>query len=165
MVGIELQKAGAQLVAAAHVRDERVDRRAARGAGLCRMGKPRRVPADHLLQSRDEALRVLVDANDRAGGRLDLRACDVFFATAWWTANLAHDLIADQRIFFGREPPLVYLIQDDEPYFYGWSSKHALAEAAYHKGANTLAIINSEELFETMVANTSCAMRRSFPIG
>jgi hypothetical protein len=46
MVGIELQKAGARLVAAAHVRDERVDRRAARGAGLCRMGKPRRVPAD-----------------------------------------------------------------------------------------------------------------------
>jgi hypothetical protein len=108
--------------------------------------------AQPFFQSRDEALRVLVDANDRAGGRLDLRACDVFFATAWWTANLAHDLIADQKIFFGREPPLIYLIQDDEPYFYGWSSKHPLAEAAYHKGANTLAIINSEELFETMVA-------------
>jgi len=121
--------------------------------------------AQPFFQSRDEALRVLVDANDRAGGRLDLRACDVFFATAWWTANLAHDLIADQKIFFGREPPLIYLIQDDEPYFYGWSSKHPLAEAAYHKGANTLAIINSEELSRPWSRNTSCAMRRSFPIG
>ena len=104
------------------------------------------------LQSRDEASRVLVDANDRTGGRLDLRAGDVFFATAWWTANLAHELMADQKVFFGRRSPLVYLIQDDEPYFYGWSSKYALAEAAYHKGENTLAIINSEELFETITA-------------
>jgi hypothetical protein len=104
------------------------------------------------FQSRDDLSRVLVDANDRTGGRLDLRAGDVFVATAWWTANLAHELIADQKVFFGKAPPLVYLIQDDEPYFYGWSSKHALAEAAYHKGANTLAIINSEELFETMIA-------------
>jgi hypothetical protein len=108
--------------------------------------------AQPFFQSRDEARRVLVDANDRTGGRLDLRAGDVFLATAWWTANLAHELIADQQVFFGKAPPLVYLIQDDEPYFYGWSSKYALAETAYHKGANTLAIINSEELFETMVA-------------
>jgi hypothetical protein len=104
------------------------------------------------FQSRDDLPRVLVDANDRTGGRLDLRAGDVFLATAWWTANLAQELIADQKLFFGKAPPLVYLIQDDEPYFYGWSSKYALAEAAYHKGANTLAIINSEELFETMIA-------------
>jgi hypothetical protein len=108
--------------------------------------------AQPFFQSRDEAPRVLVDANDRSGGRLDLRAGDVFVATAWWTANLAHDLIADQNVFFGKAPPLIYLIQDDEPYFYGWSSKYALAEAAYHKGGNTLAIINSEELFETMIA-------------
>ncbi|MBV9066611.1 MAG: hypothetical protein JO004_12705, partial [Methylobacteriaceae bacterium] len=108
--------------------------------------------AQPFVQSRDEGSRVLVDANDRTGGRLDLRPGDVFLATAWWTANLAHELIADQRVFFGRESPLVYLIQDDEPYFYGWSSKYALAETAYHKGENTLAIINSEELFETMIA-------------
>jgi hypothetical protein len=108
--------------------------------------------AQPLFQSRDEAERVLVDANDRSGGRLDLRPRDIFFATAWWTANLAHDLIADQQTFFGKAPPLIYLIQDDEPYFYGWSSRYALAEMAYHKGANTLAIINSEELFETMIA-------------
>jgi hypothetical protein len=108
--------------------------------------------AQPFFQSRDEAPRVLVDANDRTGGRLDLRAGDVFLATAWWTANLAHELIADQKVFFGRESPLVYLIQDDEPYFYGWGSRYALAETAYHKGANTLAIINSEELFETMIA-------------
>ncbi|MEA2856245.1 MAG: hypothetical protein QOH98_566 [Methylobacteriaceae bacterium] len=108
--------------------------------------------AQPFSQSRDEAPRVLVDANDRTGGRLDLRAGDVFLATAWWTANLAHDLITDQKTFFNEAPPLIYLIQDDEPYFYGWSSRYALAEAAYHKGENTLAIINSEELFETMAA-------------
>jgi hypothetical protein len=61
--------------------------------------------AQPFFQSRDEALRVLVDANDRAGGRLDLRACDVFFATAWWTANLAHDLIADQKNFLRPRAP------------------------------------------------------------
>jgi hypothetical protein len=109
--------------------------------------------AQAFFQSRDEAPRVLVDANDRTGGRLDLRPGDVFLATAWWTANLAHELIADQKVFFGKARPLVYLIQDDEPHFYGWSSKYALAETAYHKGENTLAIINSEELFETMIAS------------
>ncbi|GAC1553175.1 MAG: hypothetical protein NVS2B5_11400 [Beijerinckiaceae bacterium] len=108
--------------------------------------------AQPFFQSRDEASRVLVDANDRDGGRLDLRSQDVFVATAWWTANLAHDLIADQRRFWSAATPLVYLIQDDEPHFYGWSSKYSLAETAYHKGLNTLAVINSEELFETMTA-------------
>ncbi|PWB82711.1 MAG: hypothetical protein C3F11_10540, partial [Methylocystaceae bacterium] len=104
------------------------------------------------MPSLDLASRTLVDANEREGGRLDLRSNDIFIATAWWTAGFALDLESDRRRRFGGASPLLYLIQDDEPYFYGWGSKSALAESTYRRGESTIAIINSEELFATMTA-------------
>ena len=51
--------------------------------------------------------------------------------------------------------PVVYLIQDYEPGFYSWSEHYALAEATYHRGDETLAIINSEELLGFMMQRYS----------
>ena len=97
----------------------------------------------------DRAANTVVDAFGRQG-RLDLRAGDMFIATAWWTADFAISLEKDRRRLFGGDLPFVYLIQDDEPYFYGWGSKFALAEATYRKSSNIRAVINSEELLATM---------------
>lgn len=102
--------------------------------------------------SLDLAARQLVDAHDRQLGRLDLRAGDAFVATAWWTACQAEDLGQAQRRYFGALAPLIYLVQDDEPYFYGWGSKYALARSTYDPGVADLLIINSEELYETFVS-------------
>lgn len=101
-------------------------------------------------QSLDEAKNCIVDAKERAGGRLDLRARDLFITTAWWTVDIARRLERDRSRAFGGARPFVYLIQDDEPYFDGWGSRHALAQSTYRHGAETIAVINSEELFASM---------------
>ena len=102
--------------------------------------------------SLDEERRVIVDASGREGGAIDLRAGDFFVATAWWTAHLAIEFDDERKRYFGKSLPFIYLIQDDEPYFYGWGSKFALAEATYHHADRTIAVINSEELFAEMTA-------------
>jgi hypothetical protein len=88
----------------------------------------------------------LVDASERFGGRLDVRAREVFIATAWWTANFARAFERERARFHGARRSFVYLIQDDEPFFYGWGSKFAMAEASY-SGHDFLAVVNSEELY------------------
>jgi hypothetical protein len=103
------------------------------------------------FQSLDLDEAQIIDATDRAG-RLNLRQHDIFLATAWWTARSALELGKDQNRFFGRQLPFVYILQDDEPYFYGWGSKWLLAESTYRHTENTIAIINSEELFTTMTS-------------
>lgn len=110
--------------------------------------------------SLDLGRRLLVDAYERDGGRLDLRADDIFIATAWWTALFALDLERDRARLFGRELPFVYLVQDDEPYFQGRSSRYALAEATYRHGDRTIAVINSEELYAVM--SEKYAFREAF---
>lgn len=100
----------------------------------------------------DREKRQIVDASERDGGRLNLRAGDVFIASAWWTARHIFDLESDRRRYFGGDLPFIYLIQDDEPYFYGWSTRFSLAESTYRRGARTLAIVNSEELFDDLSA-------------
>lgn len=110
--------------------------------------------------SHDEAARALVDASERGVGRLDLRDRDLFVATAWWTAGLIRDIERDRARFFGGARPFLYLVQDDEPYFYGWGSKFALAEATYRDAGDAIAVINSEELYAVMTAKY--AFRRAF---
>ncbi|MEN5103934.1 rhamnan synthesis F family protein [Brucella anthropi] len=90
--------------------------------------------------------RVVVDAHQRKQSYLDIRPNDVFVATAWWTALNAYRLHDFQKEFFGQAPKVVYLIQDFEPDFYGWSTRYALAESTYMRGEDTIALINSEEL-------------------
>ncbi len=104
------------------------------------------------LPSLDKETRVIVDASGREGGAIDLRAQDFFVATAWWTAKIAIEFDDDRKRYFGKSLPFLYLIQDEEPYFYGWGSKFALAEATYHHADRAIAVINSEELFSEMTA-------------
>jgi lipopolysaccharide biosynthesis protein len=79
---------------------------------------------------------------------LSLRGNDIFFSTAWWTADLSYRLIEAQKQFFSSAYEHLYLIQDYEPGFYTWSHRFALADATYRNPHKTIAIINSEELFE-----------------
>ena len=77
---------------------------------------------------------------------ISLRRSDLFFATAWWTADLGFRLLDEQRRIFGAGAPLVYLVQDFEPGFYAFSDQYALADATYRRPDDTVALINSEEL-------------------
>ncbi|MGB6324677.1 MAG: rhamnan synthesis F family protein, partial [Methylocella sp.] len=88
----------------------------------------------------------IVDAADRSDEPLPLRPSDIFIATAWWTAHLAFEAIDAQKRIFRKANKLVYLIQDFEPNFYGWSTKWVLAENTLRRGNETIAIINSIEL-------------------
>ncbi|MGH7745946.1 MAG: hypothetical protein ACREQ5_14385, partial [Candidatus Dormibacteria bacterium] len=90
--------------------------------------------------------REIIDALERNYEPLPLRSSDILVATAWWTAHLAFEAIDAQKILFRKENKLVYLIQDFEPNFYGWSTKWALAENTLKRGNETIAIINSSEL-------------------
>ena len=101
-------------------------------------------------QSLDVLERSIIDAKERAGGRLDLRARYLFVASAWWTVDIVRGLESDRARSFGGARPFVYLIQDDEPNFDGWGSRYALADSSYRHGDETIAVINSEELFLTM---------------
>ncbi|WP_273727545.1 rhamnan synthesis F family protein [Brucella gallinifaecis] len=94
------------------------------------------------------AQHVVLDATQRRGAYLDVRSNDVFIATAWWTALNAFRLQDFQKSFFGAAPKVIYLIQDFEPDFYGWSTRYALAESTYLRGKETIALINSEELLD-----------------
>lgn len=93
---------------------------------------------------------IIVDLATERSRPVPLRANDVFFATAWWTADLGFRALDRQREIFGRSNKIVYLIQDFEPGFYSWSNHYALAEATYFRPNDTLAIINSEELYDFM---------------
>jgi lipopolysaccharide biosynthesis protein/GT2 family glycosyltransferase len=94
----------------------------------------------------DDLPRTIVDASDATSGELSVRKNEIFIATAWWTAVNAAVFRQGQALYHGRALPLVYLIQDHEPDFYGWSSQYALAQETYAHAQETIAIVNSEEL-------------------
>lgn len=91
----------------------------------------------------------VVDLTSNRAEPVSLRSNDLFFATAWWTADLAFRLKQNQAGLFGASAPVIYLIQDFEPGFYAWSDHYSLAEATYRQ-FGTIAIINSEELANFM---------------
>ena len=106
------------------------------------------------LDAVDDTLgRVIVDATDTESGELTVRAGDVFVASAWWTAVHAYRLQEAQQRCHGVGRPVVYLIQDHEPDFYGWSSRYGAARQTYATGRPTLALVNSEELARYMSAS------------
>lgn len=95
--------------------------------------------------------RVVADVTTR-DAPLPLRRADFFFASAWWNAAQALDLQKQQIQFFSRKMPFTYLIQDFEPNFSSWSSEWAAAESTYSQARESIAIINSNELFDYMSA-------------
>ena len=90
----------------------------------------------------------LIDATRRTFRRLPVRAHDIFFATAWWTALFAKSGHSFIERYFKVSQRYIYLVQDYEPNFYGWASNYALAESTYFETDRFVAIINSEELYK-----------------
>ena len=87
----------------------------------------------------------IVSAADRSVA-LAIGSNDIFFATAWWTAQMAKHaahLLGDR--------PFIYLIQDYEPLFYPTSTLHALALETY--GLNHLPVINTGLLRDYLTTN------------
>jgi hypothetical protein len=94
---------------------------------------------------------------------ISLRPNELYVATAWWTADLGYRLLDRQREIHERSSRLAYIIQDFEPGFYNWSNTYALAEATYHRKADTVAIINSEELTNYVLARYDFALAYCLP--
>ena len=94
---------------------------------------------------------------------VSLRAGEIYIATAWWTANLGYRLLDRQREIHGSSARLAYIIQDYEPGFYNWSNTYALAEATYHREQETVAILNSEELTNYVLARHDFALAYCLP--
>lgn len=100
------------------------------------------------------APKQVVSFSDRAGKTIPVGKNDIFITTIWWTAHNCAELIKLQAEMYGTEThPMIYFIQDYEPYFYPWSSRSALAEETYHSHVPTVAVINSKELNDYMAAN------------
>jgi O-antigen biosynthesis protein len=80
----------------------------------------------------------LVDASDRAR-RFKIGENDLFFATAWWTAQMAKYALRHTR-----HRRFLYLIQDYEPLLHPSSTQSALAEETYR--LDHLPIVNTSLL-------------------
>jgi len=98
---------------------------------------------------------IILDASFPLAGYLSTRKEDIFIATVWWTASTSYAAIDFQKQYFKKGHKLVYLIQDFEPSFYPWSSKWVLTEATYRRGNETIAVFNSEEFANYMLAKYS----------
>ncbi|OJF69454.1 hypothetical protein BK026_12020 [Alteromonas sp. V450] len=73
----------------------------------------------------------IISAVPREKGSLIVRKNDIFVGTAWWTVNHLDQINAFQQQEYCHSPDHIYLVQDYEPHFYGWSSKSELADATY----------------------------------
>ncbi len=87
----------------------------------------------------------IVDGSDRRKP-ITIGAKDVFFATAWWTAQMAKHATP---LLGGR--PFIYLIQDFEPILYPASSQYAQALESY--ALDHIPIINTKLLRDFLVEN------------
>jgi hypothetical protein len=78
---------------------------------------------------------------------ITVRRNDVFFTYNWMSTLNVDRLIDDQTERFGGDrKPFVYLIQDYEPGFYGYSSTHLFARAALELGDRAWGVFNSSQL-------------------
>lgn len=89
----------------------------------------------------------IVPFADRFNKSIPVGPKDVFIATGWWTAYNVKSLLKWQADTYKQNiNPLLYLIQDYEPGFYAWSSRHALADSTYRMDLPVYAVINSSLL-------------------
>ncbi|MBR5473661.1 MAG: hypothetical protein IKU82_06720 [Clostridia bacterium] len=90
--------------------------------------------------------RQVVPFSNRVGKTIPVGKNDIFVCTGWWTAYNAREILKNIEQNAGVAKPLVYLVQDYEPYFYPWSSRSALAESTYRMDKPVIAVFNSSEL-------------------
>lgn len=111
------------------------------GAGLAERGHPVRFIATDQPVAAPAVSLEFIRARTGPMGRKNLSlACGVqssqlsahrqdrFIATAWWTAHIAAQMIAQHSF---AQPRFHYLIQDHEPHFYPWGPSFAEAQASY----------------------------------
>lgn len=91
---------------------------------------------------RDDITCVAIDDRSRP---FELGTEEVILATAWWTAQPAHRILAQSR----RPRPYLYLVQEFEPGLYPWSSEYALAEETY--AHDILPIVNERTVLDFLV--------------
>lgn len=106
--------------------------------------------------------RQVLSFADRAGKTVPVGKNDVFLCTAWWTAFIAAPVIDFIEQNCGIAKPMIYLIQDYEPYFYPWSSRSALAESTYHPEKKVIAVFNSHELRDYFRLHGYCFFQEFF---
>ena len=98
----------------------------------------------------------IIDGAQRYLSPIFLRENDVLFATAWWTASGALNIMEQQRKLFLASPDkFVYLIQDYESGFYPWSTKYSLADRTYHDPGKIIPIFNTDILSDFFAQNTN----------
>ncbi len=92
----------------------------------------------------DEDCIELLEAKDAP---LAVRRNEIFFTLIWWNVlNLEH-VRRQQSELFGQSPrPIIYLCQDYDPMFYGFSSANMLARSALDHCSPLWCIINSSNL-------------------
>ncbi|MDG2528795.1 glycosyltransferase [Caulobacter endophyticus] len=86
----------------------------------------------------------IVDGTDRSRP-FGIGAKDIFFATAWWTAQMAKHASA----LVGR--PFIYMVQDFEPILYPASSHYAMALETYD--VEHIPVINTQLLRDFLTDN------------
>jgi hypothetical protein len=94
----------------------------------------------------DEDSLQILSGVPRSDGDIMLRENDIFIATSWWSAVHLKQISFQQKVFFGKEFDHIYLVQDFEPHFYGWSSKYQLADETYNN--NWIKVYNTDLLYE-----------------
>ena len=87
----------------------------------------------------------MADGRD-VGRPLEIGENDVFFATAWWTAQMIQHEIGRMKV-----PSFFYLIQDFEPGLNAWSADYSLALETY--SMSIFPIFNTRVLREHFVRN------------
>jgi len=98
----------------------------------------------------------------RPDATIAVRPNEIFITYNWWTTLNFAPLRDAQARAFGQAPhPLVWLIQDYEPAFMGFSSAHMLARAAYDTSVPLWGIINSGNLARYLSA-VGHRLERSF---
>lgn len=76
-----------------------------------------------------------------------VRAHELFMTYNWWTTlNFAKVRNAQADMFGKARAPMIWLMQDYEPAFMGFSSAHMLARAAYDTSDPLWGVINSSNL-------------------
>lgn len=94
----------------------------------------------------------LMVATGRRKAPLAVRANDVFISTAWWSAHLARELLADQAALHGMTTRrFIYLIQDYEPLFHPWAARYALAKQTYVDRNGYVPVFNTALLRDYLV--------------
>ncbi|MBS0603536.1 MAG: glycosyltransferase [Verrucomicrobia bacterium] len=107
---------------------------------------------DTLFQRPVQRERILlVDGLNQTTG-VNIGANDLFFATAWWTAQIARDAVK-KTIY----RDFIYLIQDFEPLLHSASSFHARALETY--GLPHIPVINTKLLLDHL-AQEACGCYR-----